>query len=147
MPMPMSMLKFLNGHLKHIHTNIKGKSLSWKWINLTKEINNFKYSNYAIVVWYCMNYIHRYCVYYTVYLALRNSCDIMDVDLNAVQHITHEGIIPFSYNNVKTWIIYLLLNINIEKLKTIIALQLLYSSWYSWYCQAKETFFNHFLNI
>ena len=33
------------------------------------------------------NYIHRYCVYYTVQLTLSNSADIGEVELHAVQHI------------------------------------------------------------
>ena len=32
--------------------DIKDKSLSWKWINSTKEINNFTYCNYVIAIWY-----------------------------------------------------------------------------------------------
>ena len=49
------------------------------------------------------NYIHRYCVYYTVQLALRNSADIVEVELHAVQHITYDRIILFPYDNVRAY--------------------------------------------
>ena len=32
--------------------DIKDKSLSWKWTNSKNEINNFRYCNYAIAIWY-----------------------------------------------------------------------------------------------
>ena len=32
--------------------DIKDKSLSWKQTNSTKEINNFRYCNYVIAIWY-----------------------------------------------------------------------------------------------
>ena len=31
--------------------DIKNKSLSSKWINSTKEINNFTYCSYAVAIW------------------------------------------------------------------------------------------------
>ena len=48
------------------------------------------------------NYIHRYCVYYTVHFTLWNSADIVEAELHAVQHLPYYSIIPFSYDSVKT---------------------------------------------
>ena len=31
-----------------------------------------------------------------------NSADMVKVELHAVQHVLYDGIIPFSYDNVKT---------------------------------------------
>ena len=47
------------------------------------------------------NYIHRYCVYYTVHFTLWNSAEIVETELHTVQHVPYYSIIPFSYDSVK----------------------------------------------